>query len=1366
MSMDLRHHDEDSGRAVAGPVDGGGGARRSARAACAEEAARVVTEWEKYGYAQAHAAPFAVLGLISSVLLLIGLSRFAGTREVLLFAVPFVLLNGAYLLLSYGVMLCGRSFSLSAHRARVARAAAGGDGAGISVDVFLPICGEDREVVLTTWRGVQELDWPGPLNVYVLDDSPTDGFRRDAAQFGFHYLRRRTREFKKAGNLRHGFRHSQGEFILLLDADFRPRPDMLRELAPYLLEDPRLAIVQSPQYFDVDERMGWIEAGAGYVQELFYRLIQTARDRWDAAVCVGSCALYRRAALATIGGTVPIEHSEDMWTAFELMVQGWKVRYVPVVLAKGTCPDTVRTFFTQQYRWCCGSLSLVGTRLFWHSPLTAAQKACFVSGLLYYVATAVNVLAAPLPPLIMVWCFPHLVHWNQQAYTILALLNATAMLAIWSRYAYGFHYLSCRELSAASHLVAVWDAVRGRRMSWVVTGARGGGRDRRVLAGLTCLLAVSGGAMVLVWYFAVQAVRATPDRWIHFVPPVAYSTLQGLLCWRTVFPRRDLTAPVRERVAAWWRSVQALAPWLGRPRLPQPVPRLVACLLLLLGANILAWSYGAAMPESGEVERASPRSGDTPVPQLAARAVPPHRITTPGINRVYRPNTTATRAELSPWTVVDAFPGTAAEDGLTRVVRLRQHPTDPQTYYVADFLGAIREVVQTADGWSTSTLLDLTGGDLEWLLSFDLHPQYPHVRKAYVFYRTLKDQPRQWYRVSAVDLQETPATQAAETVLIEQELAHEEHVGADLAFDDQGFLLVGVGDNARSNNDVNSQKIDQGLFAGILRIDVDCRGGGVSHPPPRQPVGGRTAGYYIPGDNPFVGVAGALEEFWALGLRNPFRIHFDSARDGLWIGEVGQDRREQVEFAARGTNHGWSFREGTLFYERSHLQGRPPQPLSGRLVDPVFEYPHEDLDFCVIGGVVYLGDKFPELQGRYVFGDYKSGRIWTLDPERPAARELLLQLPFTLESASLVSISTDRQGNLLFICYNSWPNVYRLERSERLQLPATLSGTGLFADVRTLAPAEGTVPYDVTVPLWSDGLQKRRWMRLPPGARIDNRDTRWQFPPGTILIKHFEQPLSALPGAPRTNVETRVLVVKDDGRVAGATYRWQPDGADAVLQLERQTLTLARPGPSHGFDPSEFAYRLPGFRDCVVCHNRENPVLGVNPLQLQRRIAHDGRPQEQLLVLSAQGLFEQPYTPEGVAALPSLTPLDDAAADIERRARSYLHANCSFCHFPRGIRDVPALDLRLTTPLEDAALVAAPSQFAFLEIDGRVAPQVIAPGKPDDSALIRRMRSHDRNVSMPYLGRTRVDEQALLVLQEWIRSLPEQHPREPPAPER
>jgi cellulose synthase (UDP-forming) len=204
----------------------------------------------------------------------------------------FALLGAAAagFLLSIRADLFSRDFDDEEHRRRVA-AWSCASRRYPSVDVFLPICGEDRSVLLNTWRHVLALDYPR-LTVYCLDDGGDETMRSVAEELGFGYVRRESPGcFKKAGNLQFAYENSCGEFILIPDADFAPRPDFLRETLPYVAAEPDLGIVHTPRFFAMSRRQNWLERGAGALQELFYRVVQVSRDGRDAAICVGTCAV-------------------------------------------------------------------------------------------------------------------------------------------------------------------------------------------------------------------------------------------------------------------------------------------------------------------------------------------------------------------------------------------------------------------------------------------------------------------------------------------------------------------------------------------------------------------------------------------------------------------------------------------------------------------------------------------------------------------------------------------------------------------------------------------------------------------------------------------------------------------------------------------------------------------------------------------------------------------------------------------------------------------------------------------------------------------------------------------------------------------
>ncbi len=338
-----------------------------------------------------------LLGVQACAMLLVvtSITQFALSDPRLLpFLVPAALYVG-----TGGVSLLSstrtKRTSLADHRSRVARYA---PQVWPSVDVFLPTAGEPLDVLDNTYGHVARLDWPGRVVAWVLDDADRPEVAELAARHGFEYRVRSNRgHLKKAGNLRFGYQQSDGDLIAIFDADFVPRTDYLRELVPYFV-DPTTGIVQSPQYFDAVKGMPWLQRTAGATQELFYRWIQPARDASRAAICVGTCAIYRRAALDAAGGFAQIGHSEDVHTGVKLMKAGYQLRYVPVLVSKGLCPDQLLGFLNQQYRWCTGSMSLLADRSFHQNPIFSwRQRVSFWSGFLYYISTGVNIFLAPLP---------------------------------------------------------------------------------------------------------------------------------------------------------------------------------------------------------------------------------------------------------------------------------------------------------------------------------------------------------------------------------------------------------------------------------------------------------------------------------------------------------------------------------------------------------------------------------------------------------------------------------------------------------------------------------------------------------------------------------------------------------------------------------------------------------------------------------------------------------------------------------------------------------------------------------------------------------------------------------------------------------
>jgi glucose/arabinose dehydrogenase len=272
-------------------------------------------------------------------------------------------------------------------------------------------------------------------------------------------------------------------------------------------------------------------------------------------------------------------------------------------------------------------------------------------------------------------------------------------------------------------------------------------------------------------------------------------------------------------------------------------------------------------------------------------------------------------------------------------------------------------VVIVRDGAVQPTpLLDITPvvgsrGSEQGLLGLAFHPRFATNGQLFVYYTDQQgDVVVARYQVApgAPDLVDAGSA----TTLLTVDEPYANHNGGSLAFGPDGFLYIGLGDGGSAGDPRGNGQNRGALLAKILRIDVD-----------------NGSPYAIPADNPFVGDAAARPEVWAYGLRNPWRFSFDRATGDLYIGDVGQNAWEWVNFqpagARGGQNYGWNVVEGSHCYP----PGTRCDP--SQFVRPVAEYDHS-LGCSVTGGYVYRGPSFPSLQGVYFFGDYCSGRIWGL----------------------------------------------------------------------------------------------------------------------------------------------------------------------------------------------------------------------------------------------------------------------------------------------------------------------------------------------------------------------------------------------------
>jgi glucose/arabinose dehydrogenase len=288
------------------------------------------------------------------------------------------------------------------------------------------------------------------------------------------------------------------------------------------------------------------------------------------------------------------------------------------------------------------------------------------------------------------------------------------------------------------------------------------------------------------------------------------------------------------------------------------------------------------------------------------------------------------------------------------------------------------------------------------LLGLAFHPFYPDSPYIYVNYVITGTITNRISRFTLNSNNPNDINESSELELFTQTGVQTNHKAGDLAFGPDGYLYVGMGDGGGGGDPSNAAQNLQTKLGKMLRIDIDTTSAGLN--------------YGIPPDNPFVDTAG-LDEIWAYGLRNPWRISFDRDNGDFWIGDVGQNLWEEVDMVPAGTpggmNFGWDCQEGNHAYE--------PQNCSGNTVYtwPIFEYPHscnpcpDGYGSSLTGGFVYRGDNYPVLQGCYVCADYVSNYLWMIlqTGTEPPTFDVFVQDGADIVSG-LVTFGEDDDGEL------------------------------------------------------------------------------------------------------------------------------------------------------------------------------------------------------------------------------------------------------------------------------------------------------------------------------------------------------------------
>ena len=679
-----------------------------------------------------------------------------------------------------------------------------------------------------------------------------------------------------------------------------------------------------------------------------------------------------------------------------------------------------------------------------------------------------------------------------------------------------------------------------------------------------------------------------------------------------------------------------------------------------------------------------------------------------------------------PYRLVRAFPQFIFD----KPIFIAQDPLSAR-FLVAEYDGLIYSFDPADRAGRKEVFLDM-GRNVS---AFSFHPDYAKNGQVFVFSAhdpKIKDRSKSISRVSRFTrvAGSDPARLDRESEEIIIEWPAGGHNGGEAIVGPDGYLYITTGDGTGSSDRKNTgQRIDD-LLAVMMRLDVE------------NPDPGRN--YAIPPDNPFIDMPGARPEIWAYGFRNPWRFSFDPESGKPWVGDVGQDLWEYIELVSRGSNHGWSVMEGSHPFLPKRETGPTP------IVPPVAEHHHTECR-SITGGYVYEGDKFPELRGVYIYGDYQYGKMWGFRYDHEAGKKTWhKELADT--AVKISSFGQGRDGSFYAIDYDRG-EIYELGRNpapkQKQPFPRKLSDTGLFTSVRDHEVAPGVIPYSINAPFWSDRAHKERFFAVPGELGIDfNEDRAWAFDDGSVTVKSFK--LDMEEGNPESGrrIETRIVVKQDDHWV-GYTYVWNDEQTDAdLVGAEGMDRTYTIKDPSAPGGERKQTWHYPSRKECMFCHSRAAGfVLGLRTHQMNRTHDYGGVEDNQLRTLDHIGLFKKALEkpPAEYGAFPN--PYD-VTADLDTRAKAYLDVNCAMCHVGSGGGNAD-IQLAWKTPLDKAKMIG---ELPLHDSMGPSDALLVAPGEPERSVLYLRVTTRGTN-QMPPTSTSLVDESGAQLLFDWIKQL-------------
>lgn len=321
--------------------------------------------------------------------------------------------------------------------------------------------------------------------------------------------------------------------------------------------------------------------------------------------------------------------------------------------------------------------------------------------------------------------------------------------------------------------------------------------------------------------------------------------------------------------------------------------------------------------------------------------------------------------------------------------------------FVATQQGVIYVFDNKADATKAEVFLDLRdrvtyrdNENEEGLLGLAFHPKFKENGEFVIFYNPVKgaklNSVVSRFRVSKSNKNQGDPKSEEELLRIQKPFWN--HTGGTVAFGPDGYLYVGMGDGGAANDPYGNGQNLGTLLGKILRIDVDHKDAGLA--------------YAIPQDNPFVGKEGAKPEIYAYGIRNIWRLAFDRQTGSLWCADVGQNLWEEIDIITKGGNYGWSVRES------AHPFGKKGSGKRDDLIDPIWEYDHQ-VGMSITGGLVYRGKKLPSLAGKYVYGDYVSGKIYALKYDEKE-HKVISNEAIPSQKLPMITFGDDEQGEIYF----------------------------------------------------------------------------------------------------------------------------------------------------------------------------------------------------------------------------------------------------------------------------------------------------------------------------------------------------------------